>query len=299
MVWRTARRLDAALAGREVIVCDVRWPSLATVDLTGYRVSEVVSRGKHLLCRLQPPDAGGGLTLHSHLRMEGSWHVHRTGEAWHARPADGIRIVIGNDTWTAVGHRFGMLDLVPTTAEDALVGHLGPDLLDPGWDERSIAAILANLAEAPDRALGEALLDQRVLAGVGTFYLSEALFLTGVTPWTPVGHLSVDRRARLVELLRRLLQVNAARGVQITTGDARRGRTHYVHARSGLPCLRCGGTVRVAPVGAAPRERTAFYCPVCQAGPAPTDDGGPQAPLGARPRGHGPGRGARRRSDAG
>jgi endonuclease-8 len=274
VVWRTAQRLDAALTGRTLTVTDLRWPSLATADLTGRDVLGVVSAGKHLLVRI-----GGDLTLHSHLRMDGSWHVHRTGEPWPTRRTEHkIRAVLSNTRWTAVGHDLGMLDLVATSAEDTLIGHLGPDLLGPGWDPAEAAR---RIAADPGRAVGETLLDQRVLAGVGTFFMSEALFLRGVTPWTPVAE-SGDVDA-LVELLHRLLTANRDRAVQSTTGDLRQGRHQYVHARSGRPCRRCGTVVRVASVGQAPQERTAFYCPRCQRGPAPTDDGRTQRPLGTPP----------------
>jgi endonuclease-8 len=275
VVRRTAQRLHAALAGRHLTVSDLRWPSLATVDLTGREVLEVVSAGKHLLTRVE-----GGLTLHSRLRMDGSWHVHRTGEPW-ARPraAHKIRAVLANRDWTAIGHDLGMLDLVATDREDTLVGHLGPDVLGPGWDP---AEAVRRLGAVPGRPVVEALLDQQVLAGVGTFFMSEALFLRGVSPWTPVA--DTGDLVALVDLVHRLLLANVERGVQSTTGDLRPGRQQYVHARSGRPCRRCGSTVRVALIGTAPQQRTAFYCPRCQPGPAPTDDGRPQAPLGAHDR---------------
>jgi endonuclease-8 len=297
VVRRTAQRLHAALAGRELVTSDLRWPSLATADLRGREVLAVVSAGKHLLTRV-----GGGLTLHSHLRMEGQWRVHRTDDdaaGRRFRQDRGVRAILANAEWTAVGHRLGMLDLVPTDREGDLVGHLGPDVLGPGWDpDEATRRLLA----VPGRPVGEALLDQRVLAGVGTFYMAEALFLRGVSPWTPVDE--VPDLAALVALVHKVMAANAERVVQTTTGDARKGRQQYVHARSGLPCRRCGTTVRVAMVGTAPQDRTAFYCPHCQPGPAP-DAGAPApAPLGARPsgasrrRGTGDGRarGAYRRS---
>jgi endonuclease-8 len=274
VVWRTARRLDAALSGRPLLLSDLRWPSLATVDLSGRAVLEMVSAGKHLLTRVE-----GGLTLHSHLRMDGSWHVHPTRSPWTGRRAEHkIRAVLVNDEWTAIGHDLGMLDLVPTVAEHTLVGHLGPDVLGPGWDPADAAR---RIAADPLRPVGETLLDQRVLAGVGTYFMSEALFLRGVTPWTPTGRAGdIDR---LVGLIQRLLEANRDRAVQSTTGDLRPGRQQYVHSRSGRPCRRCGATVRVASVGQPPNDRVAFYCPSCQRGPTPTDTGRPQRPLGARP----------------
>ena len=273
MVWRTAHRLDAALAGRTLTVSDLRWPSLATVDLVGRQVLEVAAAGKHLLTRLE-----GGLTLHSHLRMDGSWHVHGTGLPWgSARAGHAIRVVLANERWTAIGHQLGMLDLVATSAEHTLIGHLGPDVLGPGWD---LAEAARRMAAAPARPIGETLLDQRVLAGVGTFFMAEALFLRGITPWTPAAQAG-DLEA-LAVLIRRLMEANRDRAVQSTTGDLRPGRQQYVHSRSGRPCRRCRTTVRVASIGAAPTDRVAFYCPSCQRGPAPTDPGHTQRPLGAR-----------------
>ena len=290
VVWRTASRLHAALAGRPLLEADLRWPDLATADLRGRTVLEVVSAGKHVLARLSGPggaSAGpGALTLHSHLRMEGSWHLHATGERWRtARAAHAVRAVLVAPGWTAVGHRLGMLDLVPTAEERTLVGHLGPDVLGPGWGRGGARAAAANLDADPARPVGEALLDQRVLAGVGTFFMAEALFVLGVTPWTPVGALPDGGSDRLVALLHRMLAACRTTPFQATTGDTRPGHRQWVHARSGRPCRRCGTTVRVAMVGTAPQERTAFYCPACQRGPAPTDDGRPQRPLGAAGRG--------------
>ena len=285
VVWRTAQRLHAAMAEQVVSRCDLRWPSLATVDLSGRTVTEVVSAGKHLLIRLTPrPQATAtttaadeGVTLHSHLRMEGSWHVHRTGQPWTPpHPRHEVRAVLANATWTAIGHRLGMLDLVPTAQEDRLVGHLGPDLLGPGWDP---AEAVRRLAAQHGRAVGEALLDQRVLAGLGVFYMCEVLYLRGVTPWTPVEE-SGDLD-RLVGLAHRMILANRDREIQSTTGDLRHGRQQWVLGRSARPCRRCGTTIRVAPIGQAPVDRVAFYCPSCQRGPAPTDHGRPQRPLGA------------------
>jgi endonuclease-8 len=276
VVWRTARRLDRALAGRRLTRSELRWPSLATVDLTGRTVQEVVSAGKHILTRLSGEDRHPALTLHSHLKMEGSWRVHRTKRQ--DPPAafrHDVRAVLANTEWTAVGHRLGRLDVVRTGEEATLIGHLGPDVLGPGWDP---AAAARNLAAEPGRAVGEALLDQRVLAGVGTFYMAECLFVRRVTPWTPVR--DAGDAIDLVRLVHRMLDANRERPPS-TTGNTRSGETQWVHGRSGRPCRRCGTIVRVAPLGEAPRQRTAFYCPSCQRGPTPTDDKRRQRPLGA------------------
>lgn len=277
VVWRTAARLHAALGGQVLLACDLRWPTLANLDLTGRTVVEVRARGKHLLLRM---DGDPALTLHSHLRMEGSWQLYATD---HARPRAGfgrdVRAVLVNQRWTAVGHRLGMLDVVARADEHTLVGHLGPDVLGAGWDPAGVAARMRAL---PERAVGAALLDQRVLAGVGTMYMAEALFVRGLSPWTPVG--AVTDLERLLVVVRHLIEANLGRAVQASTGDLRAGHERWVHARSGRECRRCGSTVRVATIGPASQERPAFYCPPCQPGPTPTDDGRPQRPLGAVPR---------------
>ncbi len=271
-VWRTAHRLDRALAGEPLVVCDLRFPAVATVDLTGATTLEVVSRGKHILQRLD-----SGLTLHSHLRMEGQWRVQRpeATSGWLRR--DDLRAAVGTTTWTALGLRLGMLDLVATSEEDRLVGHLGPDLLGPDWDAPTAAANLATSREP----IAAALLDQRNLAGVGTMWASESLFLEQLHPWTPAADLPPDVLDSLVARVHRLIDVASHRSVPSSTGSGRRGEGLRVHARSGLPCRRCGGTVRVAMAGGPGRERTIFYCPACQGGLAPTDDGRRQRPLGA------------------
>ncbi len=301
-VWRTADRLHQALAGRELVQCDLRWPGLSTTDLTGRSVQEVVARGKHLLIRLSPPQGGPGrpaqpaVTVHSHLRMDGSWRIDPTAPGPAAagrRREDDVRAILANREWTATGLLLGMLDVVTSREEHTLVGHLGPDVLGPDWDQ---AAVVATLRSQPDRTIGEALLDQRVLAGVGTFYLAETMFLLGRTPWTPVHDLTSsdltsnlaspdlgddEPLVRIVDRVRRLLVLNRDRVRQVTTGDARPGHEAFVHGRSGRPCRRCGTTVRVARLGVPPADRVAFYCPTCQRGPAPTDDGRQQRPLGS------------------
>lgn len=272
-VWRTANRLHQALAGQVITESDLRWASLATADLTGRRTVEVVSRGKHVLHRVE-----GGLTLHSHLRMEGQWRLEATATlkpGWRRSPD--LRALVATDDWTALGLRLGMLDLVETAREGDLVGHLGPDLLGADWDA---GRAVANLMSA-EVAIGEALLDQRTLAGLGTLWVSEVLFARRVNPWVGASGLDRAEVEGLVDLAHRLLDRGRRTVAQSSTGSLRKGETTYVHGRSGLPCRRCGGPVRVALIGTPTRERTMFYCPACQGGLGPTDDGRPQAPLGA------------------
>ena len=285
-VWRTARRLHGALAGHEIVESDLRWPGIATADLTGRRTLDVVSRGKHLLHRVE-----GGLTLHSHLRMEGQWRIEATAAlkpGWRRSPD--LRALVAAPDWTALGLRLGMLDLVETAREGELVGHLGPDLLGPDWDAARAVENVAGAA-AP---IGEALLDQRNLAGLGTLWTAEALFALRVPPWATASGLERSLVEQVVERAHRLIDSGRRDGVQSTTGSRARGETTYVHGRSGRPCRRCGATVRVAPIGQPTRERTMFYCPGCQGGLGPTDNGRPQQPLGSESRQDGRA-GARRR----
>ncbi|MFF7566391.1 Fpg/Nei family DNA glycosylase [Streptomyces pseudovenezuelae] len=259
-VWQSAKRLHHALADRVLTRSDLRVPKFATADLTGRRVLDVTARGKHLLTRVE-----GGLTLHSHLRMDGSWKVYAEDQRWTGGPAHQIRAILANTDRAAVGYRLPVLELLRTADEHKAVGHLGPDLLGPDWDpERA----LANLLRDPARPLGEALLDQRNLAGIGNVYKSELCFLLGVTPWLPVGALPADRAAQLPALAKKLLEANRDRPVRNTTG--RRGQDLFVYGRAPRPCLRCRTSLQVADQGDGSRERPTYWCPTCQIGPAPS-----------------------------
>lgn len=251
-VWLTARRLHQALAGRVLTRSDFRVPRYATTDLTGQLVTEAVSRGKHLLVR-----TGSGVTVHTHLRMDGSWRVRPARDR--VAGSHQIRLILANSEWQALGYQLGVVEVLPTASEHKAVGYLGPDLLGPGWDS---AEAERRLRGDPARPVGEALLDQRNLAGVGNIFATEMLFLRGVSPWRPVGEVS-DLRA-LVELGQRLLDANKERPGIITTGVARRGEETWVYGRAGRPCRRCGTPIRRAEQGTAGQERLRFWCPACQ-----------------------------------
>lgn len=264
-VWQAARRLHIALAGKVLTRSDLRVPRFATADLTGRSVLDVTPRGKHLLTRIE-----GGLTLHSHLRMDGSWKVYAPGRRWSGGPAHQIRAILGTADRTAVGYRLPVLELLRTTDEARAVGHLGPDLLGPDWDPDTA---LENLRKDPARPLGEALLDQRNLAGIGNVYKSELCFLLRVTPWLPVGALPADRAALLPTLAQRLLEANRERPTRNTTG--RPDQNLFVYGHAPRPCPRCGTPIRRADQGDGSRERPTYWCPACQQGPAPTTPGAP------------------------
>lgn len=256
-VWRTARALDRALTGQVLLRAELRVPQHATADLVGTTVTGTRARGKHLLTRLDrgPTEQW---TLHTHLKMEGSWHLYPAAGRWR-RPDHQVRAVLASTETTAVGYSLGVVDLVPRGAEAALVGHLGPDLLGPDWDEEEA---LRRLRAEPDRTLAEALLDQRVLAGIGNMYLAELCFVGGHHPDTPVGE--VADLPRLVRTARRMLALGTRHAVQATTGDQRPGQRMWVYRRDGEPCRRCRTPVRVAMRGPLGRERASYWCPHCQ-----------------------------------
>ena len=260
-VWLTASRLNAALAGVAVTVFDLRVPALATADLRGDTVTAVAARGKHILMRF-----AGGLTLHSHLRMDGSWRIAGAGAATGVprRDEHQIRALVGTPQWLAVGLRVHDLRLLASTDEGELVGHLGPDLLGPDWDADDA---LARLSAQPQTAIGDALLDQRNLAGIGNLYKAEVLFMAGVNPWVPVN--AVPKLDRVVDTAHRLLRRNRDHPEQSTTGLLGRGQQHWVYLRSGRPCRRCGTLIAHARQGVPPRDRETWWCPTCQPGAGP------------------------------
>ncbi|EGX61223.1 DNA glycosylase [Streptomyces zinciresistens K42] len=273
-VWQTAKRLHTALADRTLLRSDFRVPSYATVDLSGRAVLDVTPRGKHLLTRVE-----GGFTIHSHLGMEGAWKIFAEGQRWSGGPAFQIRAVLTTAERAAVGYRLPVLEVLRTTEEDRAVGHLGPDLLGPDWDaERA----LSNLLSDPGRSLGEALLDQRNLAGVGNVYKSELCFLLRATPWLPVGALPAEHRAQLPVLARKLLEANRERPIRRTTG--RPDQDLFVYGRRNRPCLRCATPIRRAEQGDGSRERPTYWCPACQAGPSPIGSSGSVRRGAVRPR---------------
>lgn len=252
-VWLTARNLDAALRGETLTATDFRVPTLAVASLTGAQVLEITSRGKHLLLRTTD-----GRTLRSHLRMDGSWHLYRRGDKWRS-PSHSARVVLETADRQAVGFRVHDLALVPTDKEADLVGHLGPDLLGPGWDPDEA---VRRLLQQGDRTIGEALLDQRNLAGIGNLYKAETLFLRGVNPWTSVGE--VPELRAMVDTAQRLLHANREHPEQSTTGSLRRGEHHYVFERARRPCLRCRTLIEIAEQGPPPQQRLTYWCPHCQ-----------------------------------
>lgn len=256
---RTAAALDAALAGAVVVRTELRWPTAAGTVFDGRTVLGTHAYGKHLFTRLDD-----GRTLHTHLRMDGSWRVHPTGPGPAQARDPAVRAVVGTAAWTAVGYHLGMLDVVPTSREHTLVAHLGPDVLADDFPEVGLPEVLARVAARGAAPIADVLLDQQVAAGIGTIYLAESLFARRVWPWTPA-----DRTdpATLYMVARTLMQRSVAATTPTATGETTRGRTTRVHGRAGRPCPRCGTPVAVGTAWRPPIQRPVFWCPTCQAAP--------------------------------
>ena len=254
-VYRAAAKLDRALTGHELTLTDFRVPAFATHDLSGGTVVRTLSRGKHLLTRIEHDLPW---TLHTHLKMEGSWHVYPDGDRWR-RPDVQVRVVLGVRGLKAVGFQLGVVELIPRAAELDVVGHLGPDLLGPDWD---VDRAVANLRDEPARAIGEALLDQRNLAGIGNMYMAELCFTMGVHPASAVD--AVSDLGRMMKRAHQMLEVNKERAIQSTTGNLRDRERMWVYRRDTSPCRRCRTPIAVAMLGEPGRERAAYWCPSCQ-----------------------------------
>jgi endonuclease-8 len=200
-----------------------------------------------------------GQTLHSHLRMDGGWRVGPAGSKPRGRDFE-IRALIGNADWLAAGFRVHDLELVATAEESTVVGHLGPDLIDPDFDR---AEALRRFGEADTTALGIALLDQRLAAGIGNVYKSELMFLSKVSPFASVAE--VPDLGHLLDDAVRLLRGNLTSYNRSTTGWRQPGQQYYVYGRTGKACRRCGTGIRQAEQGpTTAAERVTFYCPKCQ-----------------------------------
>ena len=250
-LYRTAATLDRWLAGREITDASVpadRAAAVPTRLLIGQRVTSVESRGKHLLIHLH-----SGAAVHSHLRMSGSWHVYPAGEKWR-RPPSQARLVITCTDRVAVCFNAPVVEVIAPGAGDSFppLARLGPDLLSSEFDAGE--ACQRARAGPADRPVGELLLDQRVVAGIGNIWRCEALFLTGHNPWDPLSALADADLDELIATAGRLLQASAH--------AERYDRRRWVYRRAGRPCHRCRATIRTARQGE--QARTAYWCPTCQ-----------------------------------
>ena len=265
-IYRAARTLHRALAGDTVTRFASVYPALARVDadhpLVGRAIESVAALGKHLLMTFS-----GGLTLHTHMRMHGSWHIYRPGERWQRPPRD-MRIVVETERAVAVAFNVPVAALLSARelATHPVLAHLGPDLLDPAFDPAAARARV----RASTGSLEETLLDQRTIAGIGNVLKSEILFAAGLNPFVPTVSVDDQRLDRLVSTALTLLRVNVLeQGDRISIGVGRctTGRMNpdeklWVYGRGGKPCRKCGNPISVAKTGA--DARLTYWCPTCQ-----------------------------------
>jgi endonuclease VIII len=273
-IFRAARTLHRALAGKPVVRFETALAQLSRVDddapIAGRTVERVRSVGKHLLVEFS-----GDLVLRTHMRMAGSWHVYRPGERWQ-RPRSAMRVVVETADFQAVAFDVPVAEFrtARELVRDPAVARLGPDVLDPAFEE---AEAVARLRERGGLGIGEALLDQRALAGIGNVFKSEACFAERVHPFTSVAALDEATLLRLVRTARRFLEMNvresSGRGMVTYTGlrrTTRRGDPSarlWVYGRAGKPCRVCGGSIVREVRGL--EERSTYFCPRCQQ-PPPT-----------------------------
>ncbi|WP_394162147.1 DNA-formamidopyrimidine glycosylase family protein [Galactobacter valiniphilus] len=278
---RVERRLRPLLLDTPLLRSDFRVPAMATLDLRGRSITEVSAYGKHLFLRVD-----GGDVIHSHLLMEGRWRVLAPDERWRV-PASSVRVVLETERAQVLGVQLGVLEAMTQVERERLVASLGPDPIHAWEPEVALALLRAD----PHRQIGAALLDQRIIAGIGNVFRSEVLFAARLSPFVAVGEASASVLTRLIDIAGDQLQANAGRASRRTTGPASRER-YWVYGRAGRPCPRSHATVLGATladpqlardfVGGDSRDlrsvaRDVFWCPRCQPGPVPDGAASPRA----------------------
>jgi endonuclease VIII len=268
-IFRAARTLHRALAGKVVTRFESVLPALTRIHddhpLTGRIVERVESVGKHLLMHFS-----GELVLRTHMRMNGSWHIYRPGERWQ-RPRQAMRVLVATQDFEAVGFDVPVAEFIATRdlGRNNELRRLGPDLLNTGFDA---AAALDRIRQRPAMEIADALLNQRVMAGVGNVYKSEVLFACRVNPFLPVAQVSEEDLKRLIDTAQRFLVANVGTGLApMTTYTGYRRTTRrddpserlYVYGRARLPCRRCGTAISVRAQGR--DARLTYWCAKCQA----------------------------------
>lgn len=268
-IFRAAAALHRALAGARVVRFETGLAHLARVDdttpISGREIERCESIGKHLLIWFS-----GDLALRTHMRMSGSWHLYRPGEGWQ-RPVRDMRVRLDTERWVAVAFSVPVAEFIRRAdlPRSRALAALGPDVLNTEFDRTEA---LRRLAAAGPRPLGEVLLDQRVLAGIGNVFKSEVLFLCGLDPFRPATLLTDEDRARIVDTAVRLMRANTGagagsgiatyRGLRRTTRQARPGDNLWVYGRAGKPCRKCGTPIESRKVGL--DARTTYWCAGCQ-----------------------------------
>lgn len=253
---RTAYTLNRVLGKQRLVRVRSSVPAIAAAELAGHVVEEVSALGKNLLIRFDD-----GRVLHTHLKMLGSWHVYRPGERFQ-RPEQQARVVLEVADALAVCFAAPTVRLLAGNAalHDPYLSGLGPDLIRDEFDRQ---AALAGLSALPDLALGEAVMTQTALAGIGNIYKSETLFLCGINPFQRVSALDHATLGVMVDKARELLRASVqAQTAQHPSGLRANNTRYWVYQRSGKPCRVCGATVRMQHQGE--QHRSTYFCPHCQ-----------------------------------
>ena len=282
-IFRTARTLNRALAGHEVVRFESVLPSLTRIHedtpITGRTVERVTAAGKHVLMHFSSPrhaqdapiaSGGEGLILRTHMRMNGSWHIYRPGETWQ-RPRRDMRVIVATNGFEAVGFTVPVAEfLTPAdvTRQDDL-RLMGPDLLGDTFDEDEA---IRRFREQEPLEIADAVLNQRLVAGAGNVYKSEVLFLCRVNPFALVREVGDETLRAIMQTARKHLKANVTdpRGGITTYRGYRRGpgrdaaERRYVYGRAGQPCRTCGTLIQVKAQG--PHARLTYWCPKCQTG---------------------------------
>jgi endonuclease VIII len=245
-ILRLARRFEGTLVGETVAAAapNPRGNAAGIERLDGRRLERVEARGKHLLLDF------GELSLHSHLGMSGGWHIYRQGARWR-RPRSSAWAVLSGGSWDAVQFGGPTLRVIPTARlqRDPQLARLGPDILAEQFDEE---AVVAALRADPTRTLGDALLDQHLVAGIGNIFKSEACFAARIDPWRTVGDLSEEELRSVLAAARALMEEAVESG----------RHPHNVYRRRQGACPRCRGPISSRGQGDA--NRTTYWCPRCQ-----------------------------------
>lgn len=250
-IRRLAAKIDQRFAGQRCERCVTRDPRLVGVDLAGTTLVSADAVGKHLFIRFD-----NGYTLHSHLRMSGSWTVGPTA----AEPEWRRRIELWLETGRLTGVDLPVVELLATAHEDQVVGHLGPDLC--AVELPDLGEVVDRMIRQPDVELAAALLDQRNVAGFGNVYAVEVPFIAGVSPSQRVA--TIEGLDALVGLGAALIRTSAERGPQNTTGRRLNTADHWVYARRGRPCPLCATTLAGYDEQQSPWGRVSVWCPNCQ-----------------------------------
>ena len=259
-LYKTAARLRV-MVGQTV----TRFEStVLEVEAVGRVISAVEARGKNLLMWFDSTGEGpeGTHALYTHLRMEGSWHLMRPGSAWR-KPSSRMRVLVETEQWVAICFSAPVVEWLTAweVSHHPVLAGLGPDLLSDEDPEAQISAILARMRVNPERPLGEAILDQRLVAGLGNVYKSELLFLERLDPFKPVAAYDDEVLGKLLAAGRTWMRRNVMDGPRQTRWDMGRAKV-FVYNRSGQLCPRCNTPIEMQRQGAL--GRSTYYCRQCQ-----------------------------------